>query len=118
MSGLRGILEPLDQMNRRTARLIDRGKVRLNDMGHDVAGMNPHPDLKRRVVQQLDTVDQFGCRVTGHDGVIVVRVRRTEKRDQAVAALLADDAAVAAHRCAHGDQGGLKPRDCRLGVKF
>ena len=118
LSGLRGTLEPLDQMDRRAARFIDRGEVGLDDMGDDITGMNADPDLKRRIVQQLDPANQFDRRVTGHDGVIVIRVRRTKKRDQPVAALLADDSAVAANRGPHGNQGRLKPRNCRLGIEF
>ena len=78
LAGLRRILEPLDQVDRRTAGFIDRGEIGLDDMGDDIAGMNAHPDPQRRIVQELDAVNQFDGRVTGHDGMIVIGVRRTK----------------------------------------
>ncbi len=54
---MRGVFEPLDQMDRRAARFIDRGEVGLYDMGDDITGMNANPDLKRRIFQQLDTAN-------------------------------------------------------------
>ena len=105
-------------MDRRAAGFVDRGEVGLDDVGDDIAGMNADPDLERRIVQQLDPANQLDRRVTGHDGMIVVRVRRTKKRDQPVAAFLADNAAVAANGGAHRDQGRLKPRNRLLGVQF
>ena len=105
-------------MDRRTAGFIDRGEIGLDDMGDDIAGMNADPDPQRRIVQELDAVNQFDGRMTGHDGMIVIRVRRTKKRDQAVAAFLADDAAVAANRDAHGGQGWLEPRNRCLRIQF
>ena len=115
---MRGIFEPLDQMDRRTARFIDRGEVGLDHMGDDIAGMNPDPDQKRRIVQQLDPANQFDRRVTGHDGVIVVGMRGAKKRDQPVAAFLADDSAVAANGGAHRNQRRLEPGNRRLGVQL
>ena len=105
-------------MDRRTARFIDRGEIGLDDVGYDIAGMNADANPQRRIVQEFDAVDQFDRRMTGHDRMIVIRVRRTKKRDQAVAAFLADDAAVAANRDAHGDQGRLEPRNRSLRVQF
>jgi len=85
LSGLGGAFKPLDQMDRRPARLVDRRKVSLDDVGDDVARMNADPNAQARIVQQLDAANQFDRRVAGHDGMIVVCVRRTKERDQAVA---------------------------------
>ncbi len=78
-------------------------------MGDDVTGVNADPDVKTGILQQFDAPDQLDGRMTGHDGVIVVRVRCTKQRDQPIAALLADDTAIAPDRRAHRDQGRLKP---------
>ena len=78
----------------------------------------PTRTLQPRIVQQLDTANQFNRRVTGHDGVIVVCVRRAKQRDQAVATFLADDAAVAANRRAHGNQRRLQPGNRLLGIEL
>jgi hypothetical protein len=98
-------------MDRRAARLIDGGEVRLDDMGDDIARMDANADAQPRIVQQLDAANQFNRRVTGHDGVIIVCVRRAKQRDQAVATFLAHDATVAANRRAHGNQRRLQPGD-------
>ncbi|HLZ05010.1 MAG TPA: hypothetical protein VKR55_23025 [Bradyrhizobium sp.] len=50
--------------------------------------------------------------------MIVVRMRRAEQGNQAVAAFLADDAPVAANRDAHGVERRLKPRDRGFGIKL
>ena len=50
--------------------------------------------------------------------MIVVGVRRTEQRDQAVSALLADDAAIAPHRTAHGIEGRLQARNGGFGIEL
>ncbi len=88
-------------MHRGTARFIDRGEVGLDHMGDDIAGMNADPDLKPGIIEQLDAADQFDAGMAGHHCVVVVGMWRSEQRNQAVAALLADDAAVAANGDAH-----------------
>ena len=105
-------------MDRRSARLIDRGEIGLDHMRDDIAGMNTDPDLKAGIVEQLDAADQFDPGVAGHRRMVIVGMRRAEQRDQAVAALLADDAAVAPNRNAHGIEGRLEPRDRGLGIQF
>ena len=66
--------------------------------------MQSDPNMETRIIEQIDAPDHFDGRMTGHDGMVVVSVRRTKQRNQAVAALLADNAPVAAHRRAHGNQ--------------
>jgi hypothetical protein len=53
--------------------------------------------------------------VTGRDGVIVIGMRGAKKRDQPVAAFLADNPAVAANGGAHRNQRRLEPDNRRLG---
>jgi len=45
LSGLRGTLDPLDQMDRRPAGFIDGGEVGLYNVGDDIPGMNANPNL-------------------------------------------------------------------------
>ncbi len=80
--------------------------------------MNANPDLKRRILQQLDPANQFDGGMTGHDGMIVIGVRGAKKGDQAVTPLFADDPAAAPDRGTHGDQGRLQSRNRSLGIKF
>src|ERR1700734_2021564 len=109
LSRLRGILEPFDQMNRRAARFVDRREVGFDDMGYNITRMNADADLKVGIVQQLDIANQLDRRLAGHDSMIVVCMRRPEKRDQAVPAFLADNSAVAPNRVTHGIHRRLKP---------
>ena len=95
-------------MDRRSACFIDRREVGFDDVRDDITGVQPDPDVKTRILQQLDTPHQFDGGVTGQDGVVVVGPRGTEQRDQPVATFLADDPTVATDRRAHGDQGRLK----------
>ncbi len=118
LSAVGGVFQPLDQMNRRAARFINRGEVGLYDVGDDITGMNANPDLKCRIVQELDAANQFDRRVTGHHGMIVVSTRCPKKRDKAVAAFLADNSTVAANGGTHGNQRRLESRDCSLRVQF
>ena len=87
-------------------------------MGDDITGVNADPDPQPGIVQQFDAANQFDRRVTGHHGMIVIGMRRTKQRDKAVAALLADDAAVATDGGPHGVQGRLEPRNRRLGIEL
>ena len=87
-------------------------------MRDDIAGMNADPNVKLRIVQQLDTPDELeGC-MTGQDGVIVVRMRRAERGNQPVTTFLADDASAAANCRAHCDQGRLEARNRFFGVEL
>ena len=80
--------------------------------------MNPDPDLKRQIVQQLYPANQFDRRVTGHDRVIVIGMRGAEKRDQPVTAFLADNPVVATNGGPHCNQRRLKPGNRRLRIQF
>ena len=106
---MRRAFEPLHQVDRRPACFIDRREVSFDDMRDDIAGVNADPDVKVRIFQQLDTPHELDGCVTGHNGVVVVCVRRTKQRNQPIAAFLADDPAVATNCRAHGDQGRLEP---------
>ena len=96
-------------MDRRATGLIDRGQVRLDGVGDHIARMQPDPHMKFRVVQKPDAADHFDRRMASHHGMVVVGLRRAEQRDQAVAALLADDAAVAADGRPHRNKRRLEP---------
>ncbi|MBA7464844.1 hypothetical protein ES707_00002 [subsurface metagenome] len=111
LPGLSSTLEALDEMNRRSARLIDGGKVGFDGVGDDVTRMQPNPHEQCRVVQQLDTANQLNSSVAGHHRMVVVGVWGTEQRDQPVATFLADDSAVAANRRSHGYKRGFEPRN-------
>ena len=87
-------------------------------MRDDIAGMNANPHMEPGIIQELDAAHQLQTGLAGHDGMIVVGVRRTEQRDQAIAAFLADDAAVAPDRYSHGVQGRFKPRDRGFGIEL
>ena len=106
---MRRAFEPLHQVDRRPACFIDRREVSFDDMRDDIAGVNADPDVKARIFQQLDTPHELDGGVTGHNGVVVVRVRRTKQRNQSVATFLADNPAAATNCRAHGDQGRLEP---------
>ena len=118
LSGLRRAFDPLHQMDRRPACFIDGREVGFDHMRDDIAGVKPDPDVKPRILQQLDAPHQFDRRVTGHDGMIVVRMRRAKQCNQPVATFLADDSAVTANRRAHGDQGRLQPGNRFLRIEF
>jgi len=80
--------------------------------------MNADPHLKGRIIQELDAANELETRLAGHDSVIVVRVRRSEQGNEAVAALLADDTPVAANCDAHSVERRLKPRDRGFRIKL
>ena len=87
-------------------------------MRDDIAGVNADPDVKLRIFQQLDAPHELDAGMTGHNGVVVVCVRRTKQRNQPVAAFLADDPAVTTNCRAHGDQGRLKPGNRFFGIEL
>ena len=115
---MRRAFEPLHQVDRRPACFIDRREVSFDDMRDDIAGVNADPDVKLRIFQQLDTPHELDGCMTGHNGVVVVCVRRTKQRNQPVAAFLADDPAVATNCRAHGDQGRLEPGNRFFGIEL
>ncbi|MDR3484754.1 MAG: hypothetical protein P4M05_07575 [Bradyrhizobium sp.] len=118
MSGLRGTLDPLDQMDRRAAGFIDGGEVGLDDMGDDVSRMNADSHPYRRIAQELDTANQFDRGVTRQNRMVIVGMGGAKKRDKPVATFLTDDSPVAANRSSHGNQRRLQSRNCGLGVQF
>jgi len=87
-------------------------------VGYDIARVDADPHMEAGVIQLSDAANEFGSCLARHDGMIVVGVRSPEQRNQAISALLADDAAVTADRAAHGIERRLQAGDCRFGIEF
>ena len=118
LSGPRRPFQPLHQVNGRPARLVDRGQIGFDHVGHDIARVDADPHMEAGVIQLSDAANEFGRCLARHDGMIVVGVRSPEQRNQAISALLADDTAVTAHRTAHGIERRLQAGDCRFRIEF